>query len=126
MNQLVEHFIDSSIADALDQHSYRERFENKGSELSGFCNEVALAVARRFLNGAISFEDADAVANDFYALYIGDATVTELPEPADAIYLAFDRGEYSMGDEDPVEEHTRPMLRAILSSYSSRGSPGND
>lgn len=71
---------------------------------------------QRFLKNQMTFADADAVANNFYALYIGKTG--ELPQPADSIYLAFDRGEYSIDDDDPVEEHTRPVLRQILISHS--------
>lgn len=53
-----------------------------------------------------------------HALYIGEPI--EIPEPADSIYLAFDRGEYAINGEDPIVEHTRPALRRILASLSDK------
>ncbi len=41
--------------------------------------------------------------------------ITEFPEPAYAIFLAFDTGEYPHGDNlDPIEHFTRPLLKQIL------------
>lgn len=109
----VEKFIQAVISGTLDEQRFVAQLHH--AQLYAFCNEVALTVAQWFLDGKLSFAQADAVANEFYALYIGE--LADLPEPADSIYLAFDRGEYAIGAEDPAEDHTRPMLRQILDEY---------
>jgi len=113
MKTYVEEFITAAVAGPMDHDRYLELF-NK-AQLYAFCNEVAVAVAQRFLGEAMSFEDADAVANELYGLYIGEPI--EIPQPADSIYLAFDRGEYALDGEDSIDECTRPMLRKILASH---------
>ncbi|MBT8136636.1 MAG: hypothetical protein KJO54_06455 [Gammaproteobacteria bacterium] len=115
MKKLAEQFIREAIAGTCEVPVYEAWFSDNLSSIYPFSNEVALKIARRFLDGRLSFEHADAVANELYALYV--AAPIELPQPADSIYRAFDRGEYEIGGEDPVEAHTRPMLSSILTEY---------
>lgn len=82
-------------------------------------NALMLSIARRFLDGAMSFDEADGIANTIYALMVeealGHGDGYTFPEPAYAIYLAFDDGEWNRGDGiDPVERYTRVGLRRIL------------
>lgn len=82
-------------------------------------NALSLTIARRFLDGAITFDDADGIANNLYAMMVEDAVEHggdgSYPEPAFAIYDAFDAGEWDRGDgSDPVERYTKPALREIL------------
>ncbi|MGI9235806.1 MAG: hypothetical protein ACR2QZ_00320 [Woeseiaceae bacterium] len=116
MESPVEEFIRAAVQGPVNQARYLGWYSE--ATLGAFCNDVALVIARRFLDDEMSFDDADAVANQFYALYIGQPI--EIPEPADSIYLAFDRGEFAIDGEDPVEEHTRPALRSIMESLKSR------
>lgn len=116
MESLVEQFIHAAVSGSMDHTRYLELFREDEAKLYAFCNKVALVIAQRFLDDKMSFDDADAVANEFYALYIGETV--EIPEPADSIYLAFDGGEYAIDGEDPVENYTRPTLRGILASHS--------
>jgi hypothetical protein len=115
VESIIEVFIEDSISGNIDHTNYLVHLKNNNFALSAFCNKAALIIARPFLNADLSFEDADAVVNCLYSLYIGEAV--ELPEPADSIHLAFDRGEYAIGEEDPVKEHTRAMLRNILATH---------
>jgi hypothetical protein len=83
-------------------------------------NSLAIAIAERFLKGQLTFDVADHAINVLNSLMIQDIGESEgaqsLPEPADSIYLAFDRGEYGHhGDgADPVEKYTKPELRKII------------
>ncbi|MGI9232145.1 MAG: hypothetical protein ACR2RD_00805 [Woeseiaceae bacterium] len=115
MESPVEEFIRAAIRGRVNQARYLGWYSQ--ATLGAFCNDVALVVARRFLDREMTFDDADAVANEFYALYIGQPI--EIPEPADSIYLAIDRGEFAIDGEDPIEEHTRPLLREIVESLSA-------
>lgn len=115
MKDLAEKFIREAVADDFDIAAHEKWFADSKASIYPFCNEVALSIARRFLDGKLTFAEADSVANEMNAFYIG--APIELPQPADSIYLAFDRGEFAIGDEDPVEAHTRPMLRGILDEY---------
>ena len=116
MESPVEEFIQAAVRGSVNHARYLEWFSE--ATLGAFCNEVALVVAQRFLDGKMSFSDADAAANEFYSLYIGEPI--EIPEPADSIYLAFDCGEFAIDGEDPIEERTRPVLRKILASLSEK------
>jgi hypothetical protein len=85
-------------------------------------NVLSLAVADRFMAGEMPFDDADGIANTIYAVMVEDALAHgdgfELPEPAFAIYEAFDAGEWDRGDgSDPVEHHTKPALTMILNEH---------
>ncbi|HEX6036693.1 hypothetical protein [Longimicrobium sp.] len=85
-------------------------------------NALSLAVANRFMAGEMTFEDADGIANTLCAIMMDDAVAHgdgfELPEPAFAIYEAFDAGEWDRGDgSDPVERYTMPALRMILDEH---------
>ena len=114
MESPVEEFIQAAVRGPVNHARCLEWYSE--ATLGAFCNDVALVVAQRFLDGKMSFNDADAVANEIYALYIGEPI--EIPEPADSIYLAFDRGELAIDGENPIEEHTRPVLRTIIALRS--------
>ena len=97
-------------------HAWATRCGVRPSELY---NELLVEVSRRFLREDLTFDDADALANDVWVsitsdlVDLGDAF--EMPEPAFSIYEAFDAGEYPHGDgRDPVDSYTRPELRRIM------------
>ncbi len=115
MDSIIDEFITDCISGNDELGNYIVNLKNTRTDISAFCNRAAIITARRFLDRELSFDDADSIVNGIYALYIGEPI--ELPEPADSIYLAFDRAEYAIGDEDPIEEQTRPMLQKILAAY---------
>jgi hypothetical protein len=82
---------------------------------AAFYDQVALYLARGFQSSDLSFEFCDAVANGLFAT---TSNAEEgCPEFFQAVYLAFDEGEYyhnNNRDEDPVETYTRPMIARIL------------
>jgi len=84
------------------------------TDLYEFYNALALRIAKLFLEDSISFETADAAINHLNTIWLDDAIKTDFPEPAYSVYLAFDAGEYSIDDNDPVERYTRPELNRLL------------
>ena len=84
------------------------------TDLFELYNALALRIARLFLAGSVSFHDADAAINSLNTIWLDDAIKYDFPEPAYSVYLAFDAGEYSVDDKDPVELYTKPELRRLL------------
>lgn len=113
----IESIIQCSIHGRLDRDAFYSFCAAHGLKPGEVCNEIALTVARRFNDSAMTFEDADAVMNAISTIILGygqDEVVT-LPEPAWSIYLAFDAGEYDHGEgADPIERFTKPLLREVL------------
>src|SRR5690242_13293095 len=67
--------------------------------------------------------DADSAMNAIWQTMLDYLTRIEpqenLWEPTHSIYLAFDAGEWDHGDgKDPVEQFTRPQVKAILSAHN--------
>lgn len=93
-------------------------------EMTDLYNEVALIVAKRFVDGTLSYEDGDAAMNAVFQMMMDDAANNHpnpWVEPAWSIYLAFDEGEYNhAGSTDPVETFTRPQIRTILADAQQR------
>lgn len=81
-------------------------------------NQVAMAVARLFIEGRRDFHYGDAVMNTLFSDMVDLSLHADMPEPAFSIYLAFDAGEYRHPgdgqDELPWEKWTRPALERIL------------
>ena len=84
------------------------------TDLHEFYNALALRIAKLFLEHSISFAKADTAINHLNTIWLDDAIKTDFPEPAYSVYLAFDAGEYSADDDDPIEKYTRPELRRLL------------
>jgi hypothetical protein len=111
---LIEQAAESRLIDA----AFDEVRDGGRFSFNGLCNEVALRVARRFDDGRMPYEDADAVMNMLW-LVMTKRAVEEpglaLAETAFEIYEAFDAGEYDHRDgRDPVAAFTRPLIRDIL------------
>jgi hypothetical protein len=83
-----------------------------GGAKSDALNRLALDLARRYIEGTVSFRVADAVINNIamHSMRIA-ATLPgrTTPEPMFSVFLAFDAGELH-----PEERFTRPLLTAIL------------
>lgn len=88
-----------------------------GASFAETSDRLMVAVAERFLDGRLSYTDADRVANAWWALMCRpDNLQTEpIPTLAQTIFEAFDEGEYFHGDQlDPVQQFTIPLLRSAL------------
>lgn len=79
---------------------------------------MALGVARAYRDREIGYEVADAIINDLCGLFL-DMT-DDIGPPFWDVYDAFDAGEYHRRadrTDDPVAEHTDPMIAEILARH---------
>ncbi|MCX4217518.1 hypothetical protein MKZ87_07690 [Pseudomonas sp. MCal1] len=92
-------------------------------DLRDLLNQLALAMARFFSEGAWDFHDCDHVMNILFSDIVDLSMHADMPEPAFSIYLAFDAGEYwhrgDTKDECPWEKWTRPDIERILREVGS-------
>ena len=89
-----------------DESSYRE-----------LVDAIALHLARRFVDGSVDYWDADDIANALWGFMVLEAPERPLPEVGQAVFEAFDAGEWDRRDgSDPVATQTAPMIEAILRS----------
>lgn len=86
-----------------------------------FCNEFSVYVANGFSEGKLSYEFCDSAMNYLWGFITTPPVFgadKDIPEPAFAIFQAFDAGEYQhpsdSSEVDPVEKYTRPMITEIL------------
>lgn len=87
-----------------------------GLSVRRFLDEIAIRMARGFDCGEFSYEFCDAVVNDLYGVCVHER-MQEFPPLFWEIYEAFDAGEYYRKpdqSDDPVAEHTIPMIKATL------------
>lgn len=91
-----------------------------GMSSSDILNELALAVGEGYLSHALTYEFCDGVINGIASAIFEVGMVTEFPQPAFALYQAFDQGEWGRSNDppgtDPAETYTRPMVVKILNS----------
>lgn len=92
-----------------------------GDAFATSCNTLSLRVARRLVDGDLTFEAADNVMNWVWSYMVGRASdigESTMPEPAYSIYDAIDAGEYEHSSDgpqvDPVQKYTIPGLKQIL------------
>ena len=92
-----------------------------GDGFADACNGLSLRVAKRLLEGSLSYEATDEVMNwvwSYINSWLGAIEGGQLPEPAYSIYDAVDAGEYHhRGDSidvDPIAKYTIPALAAII------------
>jgi hypothetical protein len=86
-----------------------------------FSNEFSILVAKGFADGKLSYEFCDEAMNYLWGVITTPPVFgpdKNIPEPAFAIYQAFDEGEYyHLGDNrevEPMEKYTRPKINQIL------------
>lgn len=88
-------------------------------------DELSYVVASRYSANEIDFEEADAVMNALWAVCVSrefwadyDRTI---PPVTNAVYLAFDAGEYHRQSDppgtDPEIKYTRPLIDAFLAEH---------
>jgi hypothetical protein len=111
----IESIIRAGVSGRVDHEAFFGFCAAQNLKFDDVCNTIALAIARRFNDCAMTYEDTDGVSNALMIARITDEPSACLPEPAWTIYLAFDAGEYTRGDgSDPVERFTRPLIRQAL------------
>lgn len=80
-----------------------------------YCDQVALLIARGYLDGQVSWLAADAAINQLHPVMLDCPSV---PKCAWGIYEAFDAGEYH--PDTPTlsdDEVTRPILLAQVGGW---------
>ncbi|WP_260620562.1 hypothetical protein [Pseudomonas protegens] len=99
-------------------HDLNRLYDEMQIDRCALFNQVAMAVARLFIEGQRDFHYGDAVMNTLFSDMVDLSLNADMPEPAFSIYLAFDAGEYRHPgdgqDERPWEKWTRPALERIL------------
>jgi hypothetical protein len=91
-----------------------------GGEKSEALNSLALDLARRYLDGMVSYPVADAIMNNIFSYCTGiieSLPGRTMPEPMFSVFLAFDAGEFypdEIRDPTPEKRFTRPLIEAIL------------
>jgi hypothetical protein len=112
------HNIDQTIRQLVEGEADHARIcacLNSDTDLFELYNALSLRIARLFLDELMSFEEADAAMNQLNTIWIDDVIKYDFPEPAYSVYLAFDSGEFSSDNQDPIEAYTKPKLRKLMS-----------
>jgi hypothetical protein len=103
----------------LDRSPTEEEFsqfcESSNLEMRDALDAISIDVGRRFLSGALTYEQGDEIMNMVWGYALKRDTI---PKTMYAIYEAFDRGEYlgpkDRKETDPVMRYTRPALQRLL------------
>lgn len=113
----IEELANKIINDSEVSSDYKECAKVIGISLDEVFNELSIYIARSFLNGIFSYDDADFAMNAVWSAMLGYVMEKDIHvlEPCYSIYCAFDEGEYDHRDgSDPVEKYTKPLLKQIL------------
>lgn len=109
-----------------DDADLRDYCRETQQSLREFSNRLALSLARGFLEGSLDYAFCDDTLNCLFAFIMEPQFLESgegLPEPAFAIFQAFDATEYYRSSEgagiDAVERHTRPRLVEILQRHAA-------
>ena len=93
---------------------------SSGNPTLAFQDALALAVARAYHAGRLSYTICDEVMNDLYWIVISGRPM-RLPPLLYEVFEAFDAGEFHRRrdkTDDPVAEHTDPWIAEIVMRYS--------
>lgn len=96
-----------------------------GASFSKTSDRLMVTVAEAFLDGRLTYSDADQVANSWWSEMCDPVRLEgeSIPDLARAIFEAFDEGEYDHGDGlDPAEHYAIPLLRSALDRWTKDGS----
>lgn len=81
-------------------------------------NELSLTVAEGYLCGTLGYEFCDGVMNGIVNVIVDLGMIGEIPQPAFALYQAFDQGEWGRSSDSPDtdlgEKYTTPTVLEIL------------
>lgn len=90
-------------------------------------DELSYVVASQYSANEMGFEEADTVMNSLWAVCFSKEFWAEhdrtIPPVTNAVYLAFDAGEYHRDsdppDTDPESKYTRPLIDEFLAEHVS-------
>jgi len=101
-----------------------ERYQQEsGASPAESSDRLMVAIARQFLAHALTYSEADKVANRWWAWMCDPERLASqsIPDLAYSVFGAFDAGEYDHGDGyDPVKFHTIPLLHSALAEDADR------
>lgn len=92
-------------------------------------HELSYLVASRYASNEIDFEEADVVMNAVWSICVSNEFWADhdrtIPPVTNAVYLAFDAGEYHRESDppatDPEVKYTRPLIDEFLVEYGRAG-----
>ena len=120
VKEIVRAAVDGNYIGGLIDDYRRE----SGESFSEVSDRLMVALAEEFLDGRLTYGDADRAANTWWALMCDRLRLQQelTPDLAYSIFGAFDEGEYDHGDGlDPVSNYTIPLLRSALNHPSRDG-----
>ncbi|MGZ8290319.1 MAG: hypothetical protein ACXW2U_04005 [Telluria sp.] len=93
-------------------------------------DELSYFVASQYSADQMDFEEADAVMNALWAVCVSKEFWADhdrtIPLVTNAVYLAFDAGEYCRESDppgtDPEVKYTKPLIDAVLAEHDQTGS----
>jgi hypothetical protein len=93
-------------------------------------DELSCFVALQYFADEMDFEEADSVINALWAVCVSNEFWADhdqtIPPVTNAVYLAFDAGEYYRESDapgtDPEVKYTRPLIEAFLAEHNKTGS----
>lgn len=87
-------------------------------------NELSIAVAQGYLQGLLLYDFCDGVMNGIINTVIELGMTETMPQPAFALYQAFDQGEWScrndLPETDPGGKYTKPVIKEIMRTFSGK------
>jgi hypothetical protein len=92
-------------------------------------DDLSYFVASQYSLGKMDFEEGDVVMNALWAVCVSEEFWADhdrtIPSATNAVYLAFDAGEYYRDsdppDTDPEVKYTRPLIEAFLAEQNKTG-----
>lgn len=109
-----------------DDADLRDYCRATQESLREYSNRLALDVAQGFLEGRLDFAFCDEALSCLFTFIMEPQFLESaqgLPQPAFALYQAFDTTEYYRGSEpvdvDAVERYTRPRVAEILQRHAA-------
>ena len=92
-------------------------------------DELSYFVASQYASNQIDFEEADVVMNAVWSVCVSNEFWADhdrtIPPVTNAVYLAFDAGEYHRDSDppgtDPEAKYTRPLIDDFLTEYGQAG-----
>ena len=88
-------------------------------------DELSYFIASQYASNEMDFEEADVVMNALWTVCVSNEFWADhdrtIPPITNAVYLAFDAGEYHRESDaagtDPEVKYTRPLIDAFLAEY---------
>lgn len=121
----IEQLLEFAVEERLDLQKLEAEALALATPPASLLDLLSLEIAHKYATSIISFENADRAMNCIFALVCTEEFLMrngqEFPEITNAVFQAFDEGEYyhskDAPDDDPEERYTKPMISQILQRY---------